>query len=56
MMKRMILGTKVEQSENVDFLGARPAFSGACLFVKTSSWPIQYLYRNEALLLYFLFM
>jgi hypothetical protein len=23
-------GAKVEQSENVDFLGARPAFSGAC--------------------------
>jgi hypothetical protein len=34
MMKLMLLGTKVEQPENIDFWGVEPAFSYACLVVK----------------------
>jgi len=56
MMERTNSETEVEQSERREFSGVEPAFFGACLIVKTSSWPIQYLYRNEALLLNFLFM
>jgi hypothetical protein len=33
MRKMVILGTKVEPSENSDFLGVETAFSGACLIV-----------------------
>ena len=44
MMERMNSETKVEQLERREFLGVEPAFFGACLFMKTSSWPIQYAY------------
>ena len=49
----MIMVFKVEHRENGNFLGVEPAFFGAGLVVKTSSWPIQYVYRNEALILLF---
>ena len=45
------------QLERREFSWVEPAFLGACLFVKTSRWPIQYLYKylskNEALFLLF---
>ena len=54
----MILGTKVEQSENSDFLGGRASIFGS-LFDRVDfelAYTVQYLYRNEALLLNFPFM
>jgi hypothetical protein len=57
LMRKMVkMGIKVERRENRNFWGLKTAFSGACLIVKTLNWPIQYLYQNKALRLYFLFM